>query len=329
MGNQKFKAFILGFTLVGGLAIWAKSDKIVIKAASIIPKGTLWYNSLNKIAFKIRKKTNNKIRFKFFYGGVAGDERTIIRKARAGTLQMIVLTGIGMGMIVPELRLLEVPGVLRTNAQIDRVLRRSYSFFKRKYEKKGFVLVGMSEGGWVYLMSKKKIQSIQQLRGLKVWMPSGDKLVKTVMKELGIVPVPLGIESVMTQLQTGGLDAIYAPALAAVGYQWFREIKYVLNLQLVNLRGGTFLQKKFFDKLPKEFQKLLLDELKEEHFRMIPKIRRANQRAMKAILASGVKMVEPKPGEKEKLYKSGKNVIKRLKGKMFSGKTVKKILGMI
>ncbi len=43
-------------------------------------------------------------------------------------------------------------------------------------------------------------------------------------------PVPLGLADVLTGLQTGLVDVVSGPPVAAVALQWFTKIKYAIEV---------------------------------------------------------------------------------------------------
>ncbi|RME92159.1 MAG: hypothetical protein D6767_03830, partial [Candidatus Hydrogenedentota bacterium] len=315
--------------LLGGWQNQAAEKKYVIKFGSIAPRGTIWARYFRKMKFDLQKKSKGRIKVKLYLGGIAGDEITMIRKMKNGTLQMVNLTGIGMGMIVPAMRVLEVPLLIKTEKQIDRAVKKLTPPLREKFKKKGFILAGWGEAGWVYLMTKQPFKKVSELRGRKVWMPSGGKLVKESMKELGLIPVPLGIESVLPQLQTNGIDVIYAPPSAAIGFQWYREIKYLYNIPLTNLRNANFVSKKFFKKLPEDLQKLVLQVSEENMHKSIAAVRKENRRALKVLKKKGIVFIEPPKDQVAYLNKASRNLRKRLIGKMYSKKFLQMVLKAI
>lgn len=325
MITRKTIAFLVFFSFVaGGSSIFGK--KIVLKYGTIAPKGTAWARYLNKFRQEVERKSNKEIKIKIYFGGVAGDERTMVRKLKSGNLDIGSFTGIGLGLIVPESRVIEIPTLVRTYKQIDNVVKALYPEWQKKFRKKGFEVIGWSETGFIYLMSKKSGKKISDLRGQKVWLPSGDKLTKAIIKELGLVPVPLGIESVLTQLQLGGLDAVYAPPSAAIGLQWYRHVKYLLDYPLALSTAATVMRKKSFEKLPPEYRKLVQETSEKYNKALVKVIRRDNARGFKILLKKGLKKITIPKSEIAKFETASRKVRDKLTGKLWSKKILKKAL---
>ena len=91
--GHRMKNFILVLVIVfiglgysHTLAGAREKAKITIKMATLQPKGSALMKITAKSAEKIRKETNNEVAFKFYWGGVQGDESDVLRKMRAGQL---------------------------------------------------------------------------------------------------------------------------------------------------------------------------------------------------------------------------------------------------
>ncbi|MCK5583189.1 MAG: TRAP transporter substrate-binding protein DctP, partial [Elusimicrobiales bacterium] len=58
----------------------------VIKFATLAPEGTSWLKTMREFFKDVSAKTENRIKFKIYPGGIAGDEKDVIRKIRIGQL---------------------------------------------------------------------------------------------------------------------------------------------------------------------------------------------------------------------------------------------------
>ena len=317
---QKFSICILIVSLISPVF---SEQPIILKYGTLAPKGTSWANFLQKFENDVEKRSNKRVKIKIFFGGIAGDERTMVRKLKVGGLDIVSLTGIGLGLIVSDVRVLETPYLFTNYKQVDKALVKLVPVFENKFQKKGFEVLGWSETGFIYLMSKKFGSKISDLRGMKVWLPSGDPLTKEVIKELELVPVPMGIESVLTQLKLNGLDAIYAPPMAAIGLQWYKEVKYIADFPLAYATSATIMNSKAFDKLTKEDQKLVKEVMQEQSAALIKAIRKDNESGFKILKKQGIQTLKIAQSEIDIYEKAGLKVQKKMIGKLYSKKIYK------
>ena len=121
-------------------AIAAK--KQVIKFASLAPEGSTWMRIMRGLDKDVRKGTKNTVRFRIYPGGVSGNEKDVVRKLRVGQLHAAGFTGVGLGEILPAVRLFELPYFFRNYKEVDVVHRELDGWFEEAFRKKGYVLLG-------------------------------------------------------------------------------------------------------------------------------------------------------------------------------------------
>src|SRR5215831_5675382 len=80
-----------------------------IKLAVLAPEGSTWVNLMKEMDKELQTASGGKLAFKIYAGGVSGDEKDVLRKIRIGQIHAAGLTGVGLGEIVPAVRVLELP----------------------------------------------------------------------------------------------------------------------------------------------------------------------------------------------------------------------------
>ena len=216
----------------------------------------------------------------------------MLRKIRINQLQSGGFTGVALGTILPEIRILDSPFLFRNYDEIDYINAKFHDRFAKNFEKAGFVLLGRAEVGFVYVYTNRPVHNLEEFKGIKMWMWEGDPLAEATFKAFDINPIPLSITDVLTSLQTGMIDGIYTSPLACIGFQWFTKVKYMINVPLTNSYGAVLISKRTFDKLTPEQQKILKD-LGKEYFEKLTKLSRIdNEKSTEAILKSGIQKIE-------------------------------------
>lgn len=301
------------------LTLSAVHAEITLKYATIAPENTVWAKTIKRCADEIAAKTKGEVQLRVFYGGIAGDEPSVMRKLRTGTLDIASFTGPTMGAVVPEVRLMELPYFFDNNKQADAVIAKIYPELAKKFLAQNLVLAGWGENGFIYLMSRNKpIAKFADMQGVKIWAPKGDPLVKAMFSEYGLVPVYLGFEAVLPQLKTGGIDAFYAPPYGAIGLQWFREAKYLTNTRLANAAGATLMSKTAYDKLNDGQKKIVHATLEKYAGELTQELRRENDKALQILFNKGIQKVEPNPEELAGLKATALRVQDKLVGELYS-----------
>ena len=108
---------------------------------------------------------------------------------------------------------------------------------------------GFTEGGFAKLLSNEPIDTVDDLRRKKVWVPEGDEISFLAMQKMGLSPVVLPITDVLTGLQTGLIEVAFASPVAALVLQWHTKTKYITELPVSYSMGIFAIDKGAFDRL--------------------------------------------------------------------------------
>src|SRR5262249_14367797 len=255
------------------------ADNVEIRIATLAPSGSPWMEVLDKAAAEIKDKTAGRVSLKYFEGGQQGDERDFVRKIKLGQLDAAAVTTVGLSMIDEAIRVLELPMMFQTVEEFDYVADKLWPYFQKKFEKKGFRLEDRGDVGWIYFMSKKKVESLADLRSLKLWLWGDDRLVGAVYKKMGLNGVPLGVPEVDGNLTSGKIDACYASPLAAVALQWYTKIKFMTSMPMSFAIGANVVSLEAYKKLSAADMKTLTDISRANSQQLRTRIRQADEEA--------------------------------------------------
>ena len=277
------------------------APEYLIKFATLAPAGSTWMNLLQDWDSELRRRSDGRIGFKFYPGGVQGDEPEVLKKMRFHQLQGGAFTGYGIGRMYSPARVMELPFLFRDTGEIDYVRSQFDAQFRKGFEAAGYELLGWMEVGFVHMFSTRPLHSLDDMKSRRVWLWQGDPLGQAFFDASGISPVPLSIVDVYTSLSTGLIDTVYAPPLGAIALQWFTRTPYVSSVPLTNGMGALVVSKPFFDSLPDDLQSLLLETGRSTGDRLIAATRTDNRKSLDTLREYGVKFVEPGAGMSEQV----------------------------
>jgi TRAP-type C4-dicarboxylate transport system substrate-binding protein len=220
-----------------------------IKIATLAPEGSSWINTFHAIDAEVRAKTDKQIGFKFYPGGVLGDEKDMLRKMHIGQIHAAALTSAGLSAIFSEMDVFQIPFLFESHSEVDYIIEEMDAFFQKGIDENGYILLGWSEGGFVRLMSTTPIATLDDLRRAKVWTWEDSPMTKVIFDQANVSAIPLSVPDVLVGLQTGLVDVVYAPPSGAIVLQWFTKTKYMTDVNLIYLIGGLVMQKNLFHKL--------------------------------------------------------------------------------
>ncbi len=302
------------------------AQSVKIKFATLAPEGSTWLKVMKEFSADLLKSTNGQVKFKIYAGGIQGDEKDVLRKMRINQLQSAGFTGVGLGTILPEVRILDAPFLFRNKKEVDFIANTFFDRFARKFEKKGYILLGWAEVGFVYIYTNREVHNVTDFKGVKMWMWEGDPLAEATFRAFGISPIPLSITDVMTSLQTGLIDGVYTSPLACVGLQWFTKVKYVLDVPMANSNGAVLLSKRMFKKLSPEQQAIIKEKGKTYFDKLTRLSRRDNTIAMETMLTKGIRKIEISDSALlNQYYETGKQARRNLVGKLYSAELLNQV----
>ena len=319
---------VLGLCAVVALAApsAASADNTELRIASLAPSGSPWMEVLDKAAAETKDKTAGRVTFKYFEGGQQGDERDFVRKIKLGQLDGAAVTAVGLSMIDESIRVLELPMMFASVEELDYVADKLWPYFQKKFESKGFKLQDRGEVGWVYFLSKVKIEKLADLRGQKLWLWGDDQLVGAVFKKLGLSGVPLGVPEVDGNLTSGKIDACYSSPLAAVALQWYSKVKFMTSMPMSFAIGATVISVDAYKKMSAADAKIAEDVARTNARKLRKVIRKANEDAKGTMARKGVTIVPTPAAMVDDFTKQSQELWNELAGKIYSKDELKRVL---
>ncbi len=292
--NFTFKKLFLT-AILGAAASMVSGTALAqtFKVATLSPGGSYWVQSFKEGAKEIAERTDDRVKFKFYPGGVMGGDLTVLRKMKIGQLQGgAMATGSLYGQY-PDAAALGIPFTFETQEEMEYVMNGLMDDIKAGARENGFVITGVMGGGPAYILSKEEATSFDDIKSHKVWVPDNDPQTADTLKKLGINPVPLGVGDVLTGLQTGLIDTVAASPVVAIALQWHTRVNHMIKVPVLYLTGAVVLNQRDFAKLSDADQAVVLEVFgkvaKDIHARNIED----NEKAYMAMVDQGINVIEP------------------------------------
>ena len=280
---------------MGGFA--AGASAVEFKLATVAPDGTAWMREMRAGAELIEERTDGRVQFKFYPGGVMGNDAQVLRRMRVGQIHGGAFAVSGMLDRYSAISLYGVPLLIRSHDEIDYVRERMDPGLHEGLEDAGFISFGFIEGGFALMMANEPIRGVEDMRRRKVWIPEGDQASIVALEALGLSPVVLPITDVLTGLQTGLLDIVAASPTVALVLQWHTRIKYVTDLPVVYSMGIFALDARSFRQLSEEDQQIVRDVMTDVVQRLDRQARADNAQAREAMENMGIEFVPVDPAD--------------------------------
>lgn len=272
-------------------------EKVTIKIAGIAPKGSAPMNLLEEFKNKIKEETNNEVKFKVYPGGIQGDEKDVIAKIKLGQLHGGAFTSVGLGRIVPEIRVTDIPFLFKNYEEVAYVRAKLKNKMSKLFDDKGFVVIAWSDIGFVHTFSKEPVTK-EALKDIKVWVWGNDVLATTMWQAVGVTPIQLSITDVLTSLSTRLVDTASTSPFGAVAFRWYKKFNYMAEIPSTNPSFAIIVTKKKWAKITPESRKKIREVANGYEEKMLNSTRKVNADCIKILKESGLKI---SPGSDESI----------------------------
>ena len=243
-----------------GTAGEAKAGE-VIKIGTLAPAASPWGQVFKVWAEAVKTKSGGNVELQFFYNGQQVDEGAMVGKMKDGQLDAAAITGVGLSKIHKPILALQMPGLFTTWGKLDAARDAMKGDFEAGVKSAGFTLLGWGDVGAAHVMSKGfAIKAPDDIKGKKPYMWRDDAVQPILFQIIGgITPVPLNIPEVLPNLNTGVINIVIAPALAAEQLQWASKLDNMTEDVAGMAIGALVMSSKRLDALSAENKAIVLD----------------------------------------------------------------------
>jgi len=246
--------FLLLALLLPAAALAAEID---IKVGTLAPDDTPWSDVLWQFKESIEKDSGGRVKVTAYLNGSLGDEKAMLQKMRFGQLNMGGFSTGGVSTMVPELQILELPGLFKTKAEADYIIDNVIGEdLKAAMAKKDLVVWVWGENGWLDFASNKTIGAAGDLAGLKVAMQESAVQLE-LYNSIGVKPTPLPVPEILGGLQTGMVNTVASSPIFGTAAQWFAYVSHWTDSDHSYQPAVVVFSKKFWDGLPADIQGII------------------------------------------------------------------------
>ncbi len=277
---------------IGTLVIAATAaDARTFRSADVHAKDFPTNRAVLFMGEELSKATGGKYNVKVFGDSALGSEKDTVEQVKIGALDMVRVNTSAFHGIVPESMIPALPFLFR---DIEHFRKTMYGpqgeAILAAFEKAGFIGLALYESGARSMYAKKPINSLADMKGLKVRVQASDLWV-TLTSAMGASPTPMPFNEVYTGLKTGLIDA------AENNYPSYDETKHfeaapVYSETLHSMSPEVLVfSKKIWDTLTKEDQEAIRKAAKASVAHYVTLWEAKEKDAREAVIKAGAKIV--------------------------------------
>ncbi len=197
---------MLGGLILGAMGCAPGNSTLVFRYGNEQPEAALRSQSMFFFKEELERRTEGRIKVELFFGGTLGNERELMDMVATGAIQ-----GTRGGFFAdanPRFNLLTLPFLVDNWEQAIRLVNSEFMrIINAEAKHRGFHIpaTGISQGFRAHTNNKRPIKTPEDLKGLKMRVPSQAVYVETA-KAFGANPQEIPYIEVYQALQTGVVD---------------------------------------------------------------------------------------------------------------------------
>jgi TRAP-type C4-dicarboxylate transport system substrate-binding protein len=323
--EQIFLVFLMA-SLMGGTAVAEKSDPLASWKPKFDPSKAQYTYLLSNIAHPVMEGVANGYRIRdavwersggrlyvdFRPLAQLGGEKDVINKLKMGAVHGVLLSSVAAANITPRLGVVNLPYIVDTFDKLEK-FRNHKELFKEYQDStlsKGLItadIVNYGPYGWATTTPVRSLADARKINFRIAEAPVNVDIYRSWDMKFTVMPWP----DVAQALQTGVINGLDHTAIACNITKKLDIAKYFTEL---NYAQGLFIHlinKRWFDRLPADLQKILMEVIEEESAKTREATRRQHDTQVAAAKANGVEFIQLSEKDRQTLIELSAPVLKK------------------
>lgn len=238
------------------------APKYVLKFNHVLAQSEPFHQGFVNWAKRVSERTKGGLEIQVFHSAQLGVEEDIIEQLKQGAPVGQNTDSARLGMYVPDIAVMNAPYFVDSIEEVDKLknLTTVKKWLKELESKHGIKVVSFN---WVqgmrHMVTNKPIRKPEDLKGLRIRTP-GVPIWQESIRSLGAAPVALGFGEFYTAMQQKAIDGADLVYRNVTGAKLYEIAKYISETRHILLINFEVVGKKFFDSLPADYQKIMVEE---------------------------------------------------------------------
>ncbi len=263
-------------------------EKFVLKFNHVLGPKEPYHAGFTKWAKAVDERTKGGLKIEVFHSAQLGVEEDIIEQIRQGANIGQNTDSARLGNYIPGIAIMNGPYFAENLEEVAK-LRKSPTVNKWLDElasKYGLKVVSFNwVQGYRHFFTNKPIKTPADLKGMRIRTPPAPIWQESI-RALGAEPVAMAFGDMYPGLQQKAIDGVELVYNNIPGARFYEVLKYANETGHIMLINFEVISAKFFNSLPAEYQKILVEECDK-----------AGEETSKAILASEKVVMEQLKGK--------------------------------
>ncbi len=253
---------VIFFCLAGYGWVAEAQQKYTLRFNHVLGPSEPYHQGFLNWAKAVEEKTKGGLKIEVFHSAQLGVEEDIIEQIRQGANIGQNTDSARMGNYVPGIAIMNGPYFAETLEEVQKLkeLPTVKQWLDELANKHGLKVLSFSwVQGYRHFFTNKPIRRPEDLKGLRIRTPPAPIWQESI-RALGATPVALAFGDMYPALQqkvADGVELVYNNIPAG---RFYEVLKYANETRHIMLINFEVISSKFFNSLPADYQKILVEE---------------------------------------------------------------------
>lgn len=252
----------LSVVAVGTTTHAQPAKTFVLKFNHVLGPKEPYHAGFQRWAKSVEEKTQGGLKIEVFHSAQLGVEEDIIEQIRQGANVGQNTDSARLGNYVPGIAVMNGPYFAETLDDVAKLKnsRTVKGWLDELADKHGLKVLSFSwVQGYRHFFTNKPIKTPEDLKGLRIRTPPAPIWQESI-RALGATPVALAFGEMYPALQQRAIDGVELVYNNIPAGRFYEVLKYVSETRHIMLVNFEVISAKFFNSLPPEYQRILIEE---------------------------------------------------------------------
>lgn len=259
--SNRFISILLKFLLPLVLLVSQVGQAATYKIATDIQANGTAGKLLAEFAQKVEARTQGRVKFKLFQGGVLGDQLQYFQHVQRGVIDIGLINSASIESVIPALGVMNMPYLFRSTEEYKKVMAQP-QFRQALFEssrKHRFAFIGFISSDFRSIYSVKKLETVADLNGQRLRTISSPTYVD-MLSRFGATPAIISFGELYSAMQQGVVDGAEGGIAGLYEAKFCELAKQVLVTEHTRLTDFVISSLAFQQKVGIEDYQIITDE---------------------------------------------------------------------
>ena len=271
----------------------SSTETITVRIATQHPDDYTSSQAMMKLAEDLEERSGGVLQCDVYTNNALGGELDILDQARTGTVEIIYCSPTAATMN-PKINVFDLPFLFENYEQVEKVVSNEelMNEILGEFVDYGIRPMAAYENGLRVISSNKKIESLADLKGMKMRVPQAPISI-AIFNALGANATPVAFNELYSALQQGVVDGQENGYPTFTSNRYYEVQKYIAETYHMWSINELFVSDVFWQKLTPELQEIVQTACEESGVYQRNLYREMQDSSKQEALDNGVEITYP------------------------------------